>query len=390
MSPRQDGEPPSVARSCLPQYSCGTTFHSSKDNQSCFLLRLRPRTMSHTARISAICRSHGQRELSPPVSARYKVVVGEIVYIVVAFLERLAVPRDRSACQPRWAASYQLNRWVHCAHLQGSIPQPEAIFTGRHVTDLPWAIHFIPKAPAFDVVWVLNTVLAAQIAPARPVCHIAVLHQIGRALWRPCAKIDRQKRVGLDSLTPGEEFVGSELVGFDRIPGAIQQTGPVLLGPPRRLASCGRYEVATWLADDGNTELTNLCQTSWRNHPGRPASTQGHKCPNKCSVDMLHKRTKSLLSRLLRSRRVYDDASTGQCQSEPEPFVLSRIPCQRDTRHQLGSGTAFCTCLASCRPRFGGLAVADWTVSYTKSRVHRPPHPRPSALSLRALRERER
>jgi hypothetical protein len=61
-------------------------------------------------------------------------------------------------------------------------------------------------------------------------------------------------------LTPGEEFVGSELVGFDRIPGAIQQTGPVLLGPHAVEPVVTGDEVAARIADDRDTELTNLGQ----------------------------------------------------------------------------------------------------------------------------------
>src|SRR5207244_695212 len=146
------------------------------------------------------------------------------------------------------------------AHLQGGISGLDAVLRGWHVTDLPWAIHFIPKAPTLDVVWAFNTVLAAQIAPARPVCHIAVLHQIGRALRRPRAEIDRQKGVGPDSSAPSEEFVGSELVGFNRIPGAIQHTGPVFLGPYAVEPVVTGHEVAARIADDRDTELTDLGQ----------------------------------------------------------------------------------------------------------------------------------
>ena len=119
-------------------------------------------------------------------------VKGNCVHIVVALLERLAVPFEIGRHgNLTGAASNQLNRRVHRAHLQGGISGLEAILLGRHVAELPWAVHFIPKAPVLDAVWFLDNVLATQIAPARPTLHIAVFHEVRGSFRRPCAEIDR-------------------------------------------------------------------------------------------------------------------------------------------------------------------------------------------------------
>src|SRR5262249_30094602 len=115
------------------------------------------------------------------------------INVVIALLERLAVPFEisRHANLAR-AASNQLNRRVHGAHLQGSIPGLEAILFGGHVTKLPWSVHFIAKAPILYLVRFLEAVMTTQIAPARPALDVAIFHKVRGSLRGSCAKIDGQ------------------------------------------------------------------------------------------------------------------------------------------------------------------------------------------------------
>jgi hypothetical protein len=90
------------------------------------------------------------------------------VHLVIALFECLEIPFHISGHGNfSGTADNQLYGRIDRAHLQGGISGLEAVLRGRHVTDLPWAIHFIPKAPAFDL-YGLNTVLAAQIAQRVP------------------------------------------------------------------------------------------------------------------------------------------------------------------------------------------------------------------------------
>jgi hypothetical protein len=114
--------------------------------------------------------------------------------------------------------------------LQSGISGLEAILFRWDVAELPWAVHFIPKTPVLDAVRFLDTVLAPQIAPACATFHVAILHKVRCPFRRPCAEIHRQQRFGSDSPAPRDEFVGSELVGFHRIRGAIQDARPIFLG----------------------------------------------------------------------------------------------------------------------------------------------------------------
>src|SRR5262249_35152299 len=97
--------------------------------------------------------------------------------IVVTLFEHFPIPLEVSAHE--WTAGStcnQLEFWVHIPHLSRRILRLYAIFRGRHVANLPGAIHLIAEAPVLDFPWFRDSVLPPQITPACALIYIAVLH----------------------------------------------------------------------------------------------------------------------------------------------------------------------------------------------------------------------
>ena len=107
------------------------------------------------------------------------------VDVVVARLQDLAVPLQiRRHAGPARSAGDQRQRPIDVTHLPRRILRLHAVFGGRHVTDLPAAVHLVAQTPVLHVVRLGIAVLATQVAPLRALVHVAVLHQRRRLLLR--------------------------------------------------------------------------------------------------------------------------------------------------------------------------------------------------------------
>src|SRR5690606_17233801 len=70
-------------------------------------------------------------------------------------------------------------------------------------------------------------------------------------LVRPArAEIDRKHRLNIGEPTPVDEFVGPELVGFDRFPGEIHAARALFNGPNPFFPVVARDEIAARIAHD--------------------------------------------------------------------------------------------------------------------------------------------
>ena len=63
-----------------------------------------------------------------------------------------------------------------------------------------------------------------------------------------------------DGFAPCHEFIGAELIGFDRVPGQVENARTILLRAHAIQPVIARDEVASRIADDGNAELADLIE----------------------------------------------------------------------------------------------------------------------------------
>ena len=195
------------------------------------------------------------------------VVVAEIaveresVNIVVALLEHLAVPLEVSGhTRATGPAGNQLERRIHVAHLAGGVGGLEAIFLGRHVPDLPGAIHFVAQAPVAHFVGIGNSVLAAQIAPASSLLHVAILDERGGFFGRSGPQIQAHERFGAGGFTPGKKFVGSELVRLGGVPSFVENARPTLFWTDAVEPVIAGNKITSRITNDRNTQLADFAE----------------------------------------------------------------------------------------------------------------------------------
>ncbi len=149
---------------------------------------------------------------------------------------------------------------IDVAHLASGIGGLEAVFGGRHVADLPGTVHFITETPVLNAVRFGDAVLAAQIAPMRSFFHVAVFNQ-GSGLFRGSrAKIQTYQRRSAHRATPGNKFVGAELIGLDGVPGLFQHTGTIFSRSHTIQPMVAGDEVASGIANDGNSQVLYFFQ----------------------------------------------------------------------------------------------------------------------------------
>ncbi|PYV07655.1 MAG: hypothetical protein DMG23_15665 [Acidobacteria bacterium] len=181
------------------------------------------------------------------------------IHVVVALFQHLPVPFEvgwhKGAAR---AARDQLDGRVHRAHLPGGVRRLQAVFTSGQMSDLPGAVHFISEAPEFDLVGLLKTVLAAQVAPARPFFQVAVFDQRGGVCGRARAEVRRKQRLGANQATPFDELVGPELIRLNRIPGPVEDPWPVFLRAHAVKPVVAGDEVPARVAHDGHAKLVDL------------------------------------------------------------------------------------------------------------------------------------
>src|SRR5205809_1696937 len=124
--------------------------------------------------------------------------------------------------------------------------------------DLPACMHLFAKAPVIHPVRGLVAVLAPQVAPARALLHVAVLNQSRSHFRAARAEIHPQERLATCLPAPGDEFVGAKLVGFERVPGAVEDTRPVLIRSHSVKPVIAGNEIAARVADDGYAQLPDF------------------------------------------------------------------------------------------------------------------------------------
>jgi len=84
----------------------------------------------------------------------------QTIDVVVALLEHFAVPFQISWHEgTAGAAGDELQRSIHVAHLAGSVGCFQAVFRGRHVSDLPRTIHLVAQAPVFHAPGIRDAML---------------------------------------------------------------------------------------------------------------------------------------------------------------------------------------------------------------------------------------
>ena len=79
-------------------------------------------------------------------------------------------------------------------HLAGGVLRLQTVFRGRHVPDLPRAVHLIAQAPVLNFVGLFNAVAAAQVTPLGSLLDVAVFDQRCRSLRRTRAQVQPHQR----------------------------------------------------------------------------------------------------------------------------------------------------------------------------------------------------
>src|SRR5579871_5032767 len=181
------------------------------------------------------------------------------VDIVIALLEHLAIPFEEG---PHTGAARttcdELQRVIDRAHLAGGIGCFQTVLGGRHMADLPGAIHFIAETPRFDIVGRGEAVTAAQLAPAGSADHVAILDESRGLLCCSASQVDGKQRLGSCGTAPADELIGAELVGFERVPCAIEDSGPFLFRSNSIAPVISGDEVAARIAHDGNADRADF------------------------------------------------------------------------------------------------------------------------------------
>src|SRR5208283_6233128 len=97
---------------------------------------------------------------------------------VVALFENFAVPFQIGGHSgSAGAARDEFERRVYIAHLPRGIGSPFTVFRGRHVADLPGAIHLVAKTPVRSLVGIGDAVLPPKVTPLRALLYVAILHE---------------------------------------------------------------------------------------------------------------------------------------------------------------------------------------------------------------------
>ena len=176
--------------------------------------------------------------------------------VVVTLFQYFAVPFQIGPHEgTAGAASNELERVIHIAHLAGGVGSLQSVLRRGHMADLPRTVHLIAKAPMLHIVRIRDTVLAAQITPARSFLHVAIFDQSSGVFRRACAKIQAHEGRGSNSAAPGHEFVSAKLIGFDGIPGLVQHARAVFLWPDAIQPVVSGYEIASRIANSRFTEM---------------------------------------------------------------------------------------------------------------------------------------
>src|SRR5690242_19045469 len=178
---------------------------------------------------------------------------------VVAAFEYLLVPFEvRRHKRTTGAAGDEFHIGIDHPDLTCRIDGLLAVVARSHVSDLPRPIHFVAQTPVLHVVRLLVAMLAAKIAPLGAARIIAVLDQGDRHLGGAGSEVHAEEGLGSDLLCPSDEFVGSKLVGLERVPGAIENLRAILLRTHSVEPVISGNEVSAWVSDDRYAQAVNF------------------------------------------------------------------------------------------------------------------------------------
>ncbi len=105
-----------------------------------------------------------------------------------------------------------------------------------------------------------NAMLTPQVAPASSLFDIAILHQRCRFFRRSSAKIQPHQRFRARGLAPGHKFVGSELIGLNRVPGLIQRARTIFLRPYAIEPVVSGNKISSRIPNDRNSQLSDFVE----------------------------------------------------------------------------------------------------------------------------------
>src|SRR3954471_22768631 len=86
---------------------------------------------------------------------------------------------------------------------------------------------------------------------------VAVLPQVDRLLGATRAQVHGQHRFDAGLAAPADELIQPELVALHASPGGIEPGGALLDGSDAVFPTVAGHEVAAWIADDADPELTH-------------------------------------------------------------------------------------------------------------------------------------
>ena len=183
----------------------------------------------------------------------------DAVHLRITLFENFAIPfQECRLSRPRRSTGDQLHAGVDSSHLAGGIDGFAPILAGRHVANLPGAIHFVAQTPGANGVGLGVTMIPAQIAPFSAGRHVAIFHQRGRHLGCRGAKIGADQRLGANTSGPGYKFIGAKLIRLDGVPGPVEHRGPLVARAHTVQPVIAGNKVAARIANDRHTHAAHL------------------------------------------------------------------------------------------------------------------------------------
>ena len=103
------------------------------------------------------------------------------------------------------------------------------------------------------VVRFLHAVFAPQVTPFRSAFRVAIFQQCRRLLRCSSPKIHSHQRRRAGCLAPRHEFIQSELIRLDGIPGLLHHPRPFLFWPNAIEPVISRHKISAWITHNRHT-----------------------------------------------------------------------------------------------------------------------------------------
>ena len=142
-------------------------------------------------------------------------------------------------------------------HGLGGLRGELAVVLGVAVAELPGPVHLVAQAPHLHPVGLGVPVGDAGVRQRRARADVGVLQHVDGLEHAAGAQVDRVHQLAADLLDPARELVQPDLVGLGRVPRQVQPGGPLVPRAHGVLPAEAGDEVATRVADGGDTELAD-------------------------------------------------------------------------------------------------------------------------------------